>query len=133
MHSLRLPQRVVSTGQQVLAKLDNASLPTQAETNASSTAHSAIRRVRSLLPTSFTAFDLGRAGNGSAWNVQYAPSTASDVLQPTASLLRDWVRSLTTLMVQKTHPSVGGKSGQASKRQSRKKKRRKLLHEFDGF
>jgi sorting nexin-8 len=88
--------------------------------------------MRSLLPTYSTAFDLGKAGNGSSWNVQYAPSTASDVLQPTASLLRDWVRSLTTLVIQKTYPSVGGKSGQASKR-PRKKKRRKLSSELDGF
>jgi sorting nexin-8 len=133
MHSLHHPQRIVATGNQMLAILDGKTISTHDETKVSNIAHPAIRRVRSLLPTSTTAFDQGKAGNGNAWTVQYAPYSANDILQPTASLLRDWMRSLKTSVTQKTPPSLGGKTAQASKRVSRKTKRRKISNELEGF
>jgi sorting nexin-8 len=132
-NALQLPHRIVATGQQMLAMLDDNTVSTPDQSRASTTTHAAIGRVRSLLPTSSTAFDQGRAGNGSSWTLQYAPSSASDVLQPTASQLHDWMRSLTTSVTQKTRSSLAGKTAQISKRQSRNKKRRKVSNELDGF
>jgi DNA polymerase III delta prime subunit len=133
MHSLRLPQRIVATGSKMLTILGGNTISPPDETKASNIAHPAIRRVRSLLPTCSTAFDQGKAGNGNAWTVKYAPSSANDILQPTASLLRDWMRSLTTSVTQKQPTLPGGKTTQASKRLSRKKKRRKISDELEGF
>ena len=91
--------------------------------------HPAIARVRSLLPTTSTAFDQGRIDVGTAWTVKYAPQSANDVLQPPVIQLRDWMRSLTTSITQKT----GEKTTQISKKAVRKKKRRKISGELDDF
>ena len=133
LDTIHLPQRVIATGQQILAMLDGSAMSIPNENTAPTSLHAAIGRVRSLLPTSFTAFDQGKPCNGSAWTVQYAPCSANDVLQPAASELRDWMKSLTTSVTQKIPPSLGGKNAQASKKTSRKKKRRKVSEEFDGF
>ena len=117
----------------MLAMLDNPTKTEPDDTRAPVTAHPAVGRVRSLLPTTSTAFDQGRVENGTAWTVQHAPRTADEVLQQAASQLRDWMRSLTTSLTQKTHPSYGDKDTQASKRVPRKKKRRKISNELDGF
>jgi sorting nexin-8 len=129
---LHLPQRVVASGRQMLDILDGPTVSTPDSTTASITSHPIIAQVRSYLPTTSTAFDQGRTGDGIAWTVQYAPRTAIDVLQPAASQLRDWMRSLTTSVTQKVHSSVGDKAAHA-KRLSRKKKRRKISNELDGF
>jgi sorting nexin-8 len=131
--NLRLPQRVVASGRQMLDILDGPTVSTSDNTVVSTTSHPVIAQVRSYLPITSTAFDQGRANDGIAWTVQYAPQAAVDVLQPAASQLRDWMRSLTTSVTQKTHSSVGDKAAQASKRSSRKKKRRKISNELDGF
>jgi sorting nexin-8 len=128
VYNLRLPQRVVASGRQMLDILDGPTVSTP-----DSTSHPVIAQVRSYLPITSTAFDQGRANDGIAWTVQYAPRTAIDVLQPAASQLRDWMRSLTTSVTQKTHSSVGDMAAQASKRSSRKKKRRKISNELDDF
>ena len=95
--------------------------------------HPAIARVRSLLPTTSTAFDQGRIDVGTAWAVKHAPQSANDVLQPAALQLRDWMKALTTSVTQKKHSSLGDKTIQASKKTLRKKKRRKISTELDGF
>ena len=95
--------------------------------------HPAIARVRSLLPTTSTAFDQGKIDVGTAWTVKHAPHNANDVFQPAASQLRDWMKALTTSVTQKTHSSLGDKTIQASKRTLPKKKRRKISSELDGF
>lgn len=128
VYNLRLPQRIVASGRQMLDILDG---PTVSAPD--STSHPVIAQVRSYLPITSTAFDQGRANDGIAWTVQYAPRTAIDVLQPAALQMRDWMRSLTTSVTQKTHSSVGDKAAQASKRSSRKKKRRKISNELDDF
>jgi sorting nexin-8 len=128
VYNLRLPQRVVASGRQMLDILDGPTVSTP-----DSPSHPVIAQVRSYLPITSTAFDQGRAKDGIAWTVQYAPRTAIDVLQPAALQMRDWMRSLTTSVTQKTHSSVGDKAAQASKRLSRKKKRRKISNELDDF
>src|SRR4051812_45101283 len=107
--NLRLPQRVVASGRQMLSILDRPTVSTPDSTTVSISSHPVIAQMRSYLPTTSTAFDQGRANDGIAWTVQYAPRTAIDVLQPAALQLRDWMRSLTTSVTQKTYSSVGDK------------------------
>ena len=117
----------------MLAVLDKIAVSTQDKPSPSTTTHAAINQMRSLLPTSSTAFEQGGTGSGSAWTVQYAPCSANDVLQPTTSLLRDWMRKLTTSVTQTIPPSPRSKLAQLSKKQSRKNKRRKISNELEGF
>ncbi len=130
---IKFPQRIVTRGQDVLEMLiDRDTPPASATKQTSSSSHPALSQIRSLLPVSSTAFDQGEV-DGASWTSKYAPRSAGEVLQPEAARVRDWLKSLVTSAVQKTHSLPGTKSGQPSNKAPRKKKRRKISTELDDF
>lgn len=95
--------------------------------------HPATLRLRSLIPESSTTFDRGEMDDGTCWTSRYAPQRAEEVLQPEAVHLRSWLKSLATSAVQKTNSPPTGKSRSSSGKMIRKKKRRKVSAELNGF
>ncbi|KAL8788230.1 MAG: hypothetical protein Q9195_007399 [Heterodermia aff. obscurata] len=100
--------------------------------------HHALRHLYDRIANSTTAFD--RFGcETREWVHKYAPTTAEDVLQPgrEATILRDWLKSLTINAVEKRVSEVTGVGDalESSKRNGKKvkRKRRKRAQELDGF
>lgn len=144
--ALRIPKRHVASGT-VLQK----AMESQLTENSSSTKghpgasgqvydtskrrHPAIMRLKSLIPSSMTAFDRGECET-LPWTQKYAPVCAEDVLQvgPEAMMLRDWLRKLTISAVD---TGKSGKDGQKSKHgkgeSGKRVKRRKRSDKLDGF
>lgn len=131
---LRLPEKLLISGSSIRHRIastlsvslhddaeDELSLPTSSQLSA----HSALQRLWTNIPTAMTAFDESR-GETQPWIQKYAPAAAAEVLQPSRemSVLKDWLTSLTVTAVESTSTHAA-KSVPKAEHKPRKKRRRK--------
>jgi DNA polymerase III delta prime subunit len=125
---VRIPERAVMTGSEMIELRDSSKFQSSRPT-----VHPAIFALRSRLQASATAFDQGKTDDGSAWISRYAPECTTSILQPNAVKLRDWLQASMSLNTQTAHASDSRALGALSALPTRKKKRRKISDDLDGF
>lgn len=119
---VRQPEKRLLTGTEVAENVTTACIEEHT--------HPAIESVKSRIASGSTPFDRGECSGPNLWPQHYAPRRWSEVLQPSASLLHNWLQSLAIHNVQSGVDTTGRK--QKVKLQN-KKKRRKPKGEFDDF
>lgn len=138
---LRPPKKHLVSGRQLAARIapevmaslpdpdqemDESGYPTASQTSA----HPALLRMYSALPTYLSAFDHCK-GEVQGWAQKHAPTTSGEVLQPSREMtvLRDWLQSLTVNAVGEA-PAVKPAAKAVPKP---KKKRRRKDDDLDDF
>ena len=139
--SLRLPEKLLIPGQEILERvskeLSTAQVREDADELSSSHAsvqplHPAILALRTRILNNLTAFDEG-SGENHGWVQKYAPTAAAEVLQPgrEIGILKIWLNSLTVTSVES---ALRSESRQSPKPETKpKKKRRRKNKELDDF
>ncbi|KAK4539166.1 hypothetical protein LTR36_001189 [Oleoguttula mirabilis] len=139
--SLRLPEKLLISGRDIRQRItpelsvplhDDAEGELSLPTSSQLSAHQALYKLWSGIPTTLTAFDQSR-GENLPWTQKHAPAAAAEVLQPAREMavLRDWLTSLTINAVESTsaHPPRPVAKAELKPR----KKRRPKPDDLDDF
>lgn len=146
LEPFRTPDRLLTTGvalqelvqKQIRARFwkaesNNGHVPTNEQVYLQNNVHPALNALYSDIENTLTPFDKGECET-QTWALKYAPRRVADVLQlgKEASVLRDWLKSLTVMAVEGGRDS-GKAMAHAGPKQKPPKKKRKKAEDLKDF
>lgn len=129
LSNARLPTRLLTTGFDIQERVRKAVKVALSPSVKQKSTHPAISSLFSDIGNTLTPFDKGEC-EGQTWAQKYAPISASHVLQSgkEATVLRDWLQTLTVLAVQSSKD--GTRITTAETKKPPKKRRKKIEDDF---
>jgi DNA polymerase III delta prime subunit len=136
---LRLPNKLLISGSEVISRLtselksavqDPKGDELMGSPSSQVIVHPSVLKLCYALPGHLSAFD-HCTGETQSWTQKYAPTTASEVLQPSnkMAILKDWLQSLKVNTVE----AASATQNTLKVPSKPKKKRRRQVDEFDDF